>query len=222
MCGRRLDDDSIAEASRLVATAATPIADLRATAEYRSAQLEVVSARALSALAERSEPGTASLADFTRQTQGSKRSFDSGQRASPSLVAPAFETTLLDWLRALGLTGSKEGCAEGECGACTVYLDGVAVMSCLVPAGRAEGAEITTIEGLASNEGLHRLQQAFLDQGAVQCGFCIPGFLMSGAKLLEERPTPSAAEIRTAFSGNLCRCTGYYKIIAAIEQVAGK
>lgn len=223
LVGRRLDEKTIAEASLLVAGAATPIADLRASAEYRSAQLEVVSARALSALAERSEEAQffprSPISLGKRKVQSDDATLVNGLTISG---APAFETTLLDWLRALGLTGSKEGCAEGECGACTVYLDGVAVMSCLVPAGRAEGAEITTIEGLASSEGLHRLQQAFLDQGAVQCGFCIPGFLMSGAKLLEERPMPTAADIRTAFAGNLCRCTGYYKIIAAVEQVAGK
>jgi carbon-monoxide dehydrogenase small subunit len=120
----------------------------------------------------------------------------------------------------LGLTGTKTGCEEGECGACTVLIDGLAVDSCIYPAMKAAGRRVLTVEGLAQNDELHPLQRAFLDQGAVQCGYCTPGLLLSAVALLGQNPHPSEAEIRRAISGNLCRCTGYLKVVRAIETVS--
>ena len=133
----------------------------------------------------------------------------------------AVQRTLLDFLREdIGLTGTKEGCGSGDCGACTVLMDGKPVNSCLVLAVEADGREVLTIEGLSPQEGLHPLQQAFLDEGAVQCGFCSPGMLMTAKGLLDENPQPTEEEIRRAIAGNLCRCTGYSRIVAAIQKVA--
>ena len=131
--------------------------------------------------------------------------------------------TLLDVLRyELRLTGTKEGCGSGNCGSCTVLLDGKAVNSCLVFAGEAEGKEVTTIEGLARDGKLHPLQQAFIDQGAVQCGFCTPGMVLSAKAFLDANPHPDEHRIREAIAGNLCRCTGYDKIVRAIMSVANR
>ncbi len=134
----------------------------------------------------------------------------------------AAETRALDLLREdLNLTGTKEGCGKGECGACTILLDGKPVCSCLLPAPKLEGCSIVTIEGLKGDDGgLHPIQQAFLDAGAIQCGFCTPGMILSAKALLDNNPAPETAEIETALSGNICRCTGYGKIIEAVQLAA--
>lgn len=124
---------------------------------------------------------------------------------------------LLDVLREdLGLTGTKEGCGEGECGACAVLVDDTLVASCLVPIAQIDGTEIRTVEGLATGDTLARVQQAFLDHGGAQCGICTPGMLMAAVSLLERIPVPTEADVRTALAGNLCRCTGYTRIFTAV------
>jgi carbon-monoxide dehydrogenase medium subunit len=232
--GKRLDDETRAEAGRLAAAAAKPIDDVRGTAVYRSQTLGGLVAEGLRRIASGTEaeglpdapvlldtnaPGPAhSSAPFT----GVIETMING---APMTWANASHKTLLNALREdAGLTGTKEGCAEGECGACTVWLDGAAVMSCLVPAAQAHGARLITIEGLASisNSELHPLQRAFIAHGAAQCGYCIPGMLMAGAKLLDERPHPDLAEAQIALSGNICRCTGYRKILDAVLSAGGQ
>jgi carbon-monoxide dehydrogenase medium subunit len=235
LVGRTLTGAAIQEAARLATGAARPVDDIRAPAGYRSEMLATLTARALGQLAGQHErddwpgdpallwgvhraPALRSAALHTREGDEPIRTTLNGRRRT---IRGANGQTLLQLVREAGLTGSKEGCAEGECGACTVYLDGVAVMGCLVPAARAHGATVGTIEGLERRGRLHPVQQAFIDADAIQCGYCSPGFIMAGAKLLEEHPRPTRQQIEQSVSGNLCRCTGYVNIIRAIEQAAG-
>lgn len=133
------------------------------------------------------------------------------------------ETTLQKFLyETLGITGTKEGCGEGLCGCCTVRVDGNAVKSCIILALQVQGKNVQTIEGLADGDTLDPVQEAFLDHGAFQCGYCTPGMIMAGKSFLDENPTPSEADVRHALSGNLCRCTGYHKIVKAVLSVGEK
>lgn len=218
-------------AAALVLKAASPIDDVRATGTYRLRTLESLVATTLAELAEspaaRTVPDAPVLLETTHRDmslsyQPFAGTIDTVVNGSRRLLTSSASCTLLDALRnEAGLTGTKEGCAEGECGACTVWLNGQAVMACLVPAPQAHGATVTTIEGLNQGDELHPLQEQFVAQGAVQCGYCIPGMLMAGAKLLQEKQSPALPEIQTALSGNICRCTGYRKIFAAVTAAGG-
>jgi aerobic carbon-monoxide dehydrogenase small subunit len=145
-------------------------------------------------------------------------SFTLNGRAVDADVAPG--STLMDLLRGVGAVSVKDGCARGDCGSCTVLLDGRAVTACLHFAGQVEGRRITTVEGLADEDGLHPLQQALLDAGGVQCGFCTPGVLMAAMDLLAHVPEPTDEQVRSGLAGNLCRCTGYVKIVEGVRDAA--
>jgi xanthine dehydrogenase iron-sulfur cluster and FAD-binding subunit A len=232
--GKTLTQAVIEEAGDLASQAASPIDDVRGPADYRRDMVRVTVRRALSAIVAGDARGWLPQAPVMlwgpRAGQPAKSLTRPQLHAADEPIVTRIngrthtltggnDKTLLRLLRENAqLTGTKEGCSEGECGACTVFLDGAAVMSCLVPAPRAHGAEIITVEGLAAKGRLHPVQQAFVDEGAVQCGYCTPGLLMAGAKLLEECPQPSNWDVQQAITGNLCRCTGYYKIVAAIEK----
>lgn len=234
--GKLLTPDTIAEAGRLAAVAAAPIDDVRGSAEYRSEMVKILVARALRQLAANEQ--YSGLLEAPPMLWGENRGLvkqglaqalvhfpdtpiESRVNGEAVQIAGGQQKSLLHWLRDdVGLPGAKEGCAEGECGACTVFLDDVAVMSCMVHAPRAHGAEIVTVEGLQQGEQLHPIQDAFIQEAAVQCGYCTPGFLMAGAKLLEEIAEPDIEQINYSISGNLCRCTGYYKIVEAFRQAS--
>ncbi len=236
--GQKLDDPLCARAADLAAQAASPIDDIRAGADYRRDTVRVLVRRALAALCDGTEraqfpdsppmlwsKGDGHFPSLQGRTldhrKGGQQPIRCTVNGKQAVVHGAESKTLLQMLRDdLGLTGSKNGCGEGECGACTVWMDGIAVLACLVPAPRAHGTQIVTVEGLAQGDQLHPVQQAFIDEGAVQCGYCTPGFIMSGANLLQEIPSPTHEQIVAGLSGNLCRCTGYYKIVRAIESAA--
>ena len=237
LIGQPLSDRTIVAAAELAVQAAHPIDDVRASADYRTSMIGVLVERALRQLRAGTErdgwPATPILlrSPVTSHQSSviSDQSFvvDHASRitltlnGAPATLENAAGKTLLRALRENAhMTGVKEGCAEGECGACTVWLDGEAVMACLVPAERAAGCDVVTVEGLAADDSLHAVQSAFVSAGGVQCGYCTPGLLMSAAKLLEECPDPTVGDIQQALAGNLCRCTGYAKVVAAVERAA--
>jgi carbon-monoxide dehydrogenase medium subunit len=237
----------IEKAALLTMNASRPIDDIRGSAAYRLEMVRVCTKRGLKSVRDGQEQagmptepillwsGQNGESGFQTTHQSPSAPIETTINGQKYTFSTGFNKTLLRLLREeADLIGTKEGCAEGECGACTVFLDGRAVMACLVPAPRAHGAHIVTIEGLARSgaaprrheleaemsDGLHPVQAAFIEHGAVQCGYCTPGFIMSAAMLLEEKANPTRNEIEQAITGNLCRCTGYYKIVQAIHGAA--
>lgn len=235
LTGKELDENVIDQAAELTMKAAKPINDIRSSANYRKTIVKVVAKRMLRTISEGKVSDSLpekpvllwGLSNGYLRSINKIYEIDNTGLIRTTINGKAYEfkggqgKSLMRLLRENALlTGTKEGCAEGECGACTVHLDGVAVMSCMVPAERAHGSEITTVEGLSDGDNLSLLQSEFAKAGAVQCGYCTPGLLMSATKLLEEKPHPTEDQIKQAITGNLCRCTGYYKIVEAIENAS--
>jgi len=234
LLGKELNEKSIHMAAKNAAEDAYPIDDIRASKNYRHHLISTLTEQGL----RRVQDG--SYADFEatpvllwgknppKENPLLKTFLHTQEKIIVTTInkkeyrlEKGQNNTLLQLVRGQAkLKGTKLGCGEGECGACTLYLNGLPVFSCLVPAPRAHDAQITTIEGLEINGNLHPVQQAFIDEGAVQCGYCTPGFVMSAAKLLEEKDSPSEKEIKEGLAGNICRCTGYYSIISAVEKAA--
>ena len=231
LMGKKLNEETAKGAAQIAGTDISPIDDIRGTADYRQAVTKAAIHRALLGLSENylqdavttpllgwsvgrpkpSESDISATTEISCVVNGSK------------ITAPlGTNSTLLEWLRATVSSGTKEGCSEGECGACTIQLNGSAVTSCLVPTAQADGGSIVTVEGLAQDQELHPVQRSFLNKFAVQCGFCTPGFLVAAAALLSEIENPSADEIRSGLAGNLCRCTGYYSILEALQGAEAK
>lgn len=234
--GKSLDPDTISHSASLALDAISPIDDVRGSKKFRVHLIPVLLTRALE------EISNGHWQDYEHNPVllwGNKpyKNYPINKTATHTILdvisisingeskelAHGQSGTLIDLVREqAGLTGTKLGCGEGECGACTLHFNGVPVYSCLMPAPRAHDAEIVTIEGLSEEGQLHPLQKSFIEEGAVQCGYCTPGFIMSAEKLLEEKPNPTEKEIKEGLAGNICRCTGYYSIIKAVEKAAGE
>ncbi|MBM3136710.1 MAG: 2Fe-2S iron-sulfur cluster binding domain-containing protein [Chloroflexi bacterium] len=234
LLGKTLNEETIKNSSVMAEDSARPIDDVRGSGKFRNHLIPVLVERALTDIANNAwknynpEPvllwGNKPYRNHPLEksiSHSSQNEIETTINKNNYHLHHGQNGTLLDLVREqAGLTGTKLGCGEGECGACTLHFNGVPVLSCLMPAPRAHDAKITTIEGIAPENELHPIQKAFIEEGAVQCGYCTPGFIMSAAKLLEEKPNPSEQEIKEGLAGNICRCTGYYSIIKAVDAAA--
>lgn len=235
LVGKELSDEVVEECATTVQQSARPISDIRSSDAYRNRLIKLLTTSCLLSIWHKGylndpvyEPVLLRGNNYDPENNFSENiSIDQDSLIETQInnknhsLKNEAGLTLLDLIREKAyLTGTKVGCGEGECGACTLFLDDLPVFSCLIPAARAHHARITTIEGVSAKGELNKIQKAFIDEGAVQCGYCTPGFIMSTIKLLEEIKNPSTTQIKSGLSGNLCRCTGYYRIISAVEKAA--